>query len=106
MTTHDRDAVIAAAKEAGITYSGTTPEIFDSQDMLTSFYAIAFEAGRQSVDTPVALAEAYRCGEEAGRVAGFSASIEACLAVGPKEYPNKLITDGYVNAIRARGEGK
>ena len=27
--------------------------------------------------------------------------IDACYEVGPKEYPNKLITDGYVEAIRA-----
>ncbi len=44
MTT--REQIIAAAKEAGITYSGTMPEIFDSQDVLAKFYAIAFEAGR------------------------------------------------------------
>ncbi len=27
--------------------------------------------------------------------------IDVCYEVGPKEYPNKLITDGYVEAIRA-----
>lgn len=105
MTTHDRDKIIAAAKEAGFAEWENTdsPEFLA---LIAEFYTIAFEAGRQSVDTPVALAEAYRCGEEAGRVAGFSASIEACQAVGPKEYPNKLITDGYVDAIRARGDMK
>lgn len=46
MTTHEQ--IIAAAKEAGISYSGKMPEVFDSQDMLTKFYAIAFEAGRQA----------------------------------------------------------
>ena len=110
MTTHDRDKVIAAAKEARCHHAteddkGMRHWRCTNADM-ERLYAIAFEAGRQSVDTPVALAEAYRCGYEAVRVAGFSASIEACQAVGPKEYPNKLITDGYVDAIRARGDMK
>ncbi len=31
-------------------------------------------------------------------------AIEACRKVGPQEYPNKLITDGYVAAIEATKE--
>ena len=77
MTTHDLDKVIAAAKEAGVFNSIPLPQLLP----LERFYAIAFEAGR---------------------VAGFAESIEACKEAGPKEYPNKLITDGYVEAIRAR----
>lgn len=95
---------------------------FDSQDMLTSFYAIAFEDGRQSVDTPVALAEAYRCGEEAGRQAeredaeryrflrGYMASertdlddefVSACSTNEPERL------DEFIDlAIRARGDTK
>ena len=89
MTTHDKDKIIAAAKEADSGFTGD--ESFNlgtslvGLEAIECFYAIAFEAGQ---------------------VAGFSASIEACQAVGPKEYPNKLITDGYVDAIRARGDMK
>lgn len=84
MTTHSKDKIIAAAKEAGCN-AGYLGSFYSSTEALVRFYAIAFEAGR---------------------VDGFSASFEACQAVGPKEYPNKLITDGYVDAIRARGDMK
>ena len=44
MTTHDKDKIIAAAKEAGFTYFGQS----DIQDVRNMFYSIAFEAGRQA----------------------------------------------------------
>ena len=87
MTTHDRDKVIAAAKESGIkrAFVCAKPEECPDDDdcchnqkpdgywvkdeQLEAFYAIAFDTGRKSVDTPVALAEAYHCGEKAGRAA-------------------------------------
>ena len=47
MTTHDRDKVIAAAKEAGFAEWENTdsPEFLA---LIAEFYAIAFEAGRQA----------------------------------------------------------
>jgi hypothetical protein len=49
MTTHDRDKIIAAAKEAGIfkrmTPVGTT-EMFCYESNIERLYDIAFEAGR------------------------------------------------------------
>lgn len=45
MTTHDRDKIIAAAKEAGFAEWENTdsPEFLA---LIAEFYAIAFEAGR------------------------------------------------------------
>ena len=47
MTTHDRDKVIAAAKEAGCSasYLGS---FYSSTEAIERFYAIAFESGRQA----------------------------------------------------------
>ena len=56
MTTYDRYQIIAAAKEAGITYSGMMPEIFDSQEMLERFANIMFEAGRKAENEACELA--------------------------------------------------
>ena len=49
MTTHDRDKVIAAAKEAGFK-PGFLGHIYvgSSTEAVERFYAIAFEAGRQA----------------------------------------------------------
>ena len=44
MTTHDRDKVIAAAKEAGFIYYGEFPQ--DYKCKIEALYAIAHEAGR------------------------------------------------------------
>ena len=43
MTTHDRDKVIAAAREARINKTWNSPEWYI---VFERFYAIAFEAGR------------------------------------------------------------
>ena len=60
MITHDRDKVIAAAKECDaffdvIAFGRSDGTLFSTIE-LERFYSIAFEAGRKSVDTPVALA--------------------------------------------------
>ena len=115
MTTHDR--VIAAAKEAGIDLDGinqSLPLYVATQEEMERFYAIAFEDGRQSVDTPVALAEAYRCGEEAGRVAEREECAKVCDS---RENMHRQNYGGYIgqhskiaeakycaDAIRARGD--
>ena len=81
MTTHDRDKIIAAAKIADEDFTGDTS--FNLGDSIVGinaierFYAIAFDTGRKSVDTPVALAEAYHCGEKAGR----QAEREECIGI-------------------------
>ena len=113
MTTHDRDNIIAAAKAADEDFTGDTS--FNLGDSIVGinaierFYAIAFEAGRNSVDTPVALAEAYRCGEEAGRVA----EREDCAKVCDTDWNGDADTYAYseaanecADAIRARGTSK
>ena len=43
MTTHDRDKVIAAARESQLAYQS---DVMLSLDELEAFYAIAHEAGR------------------------------------------------------------
>ena len=60
MTTHDRDKVIAAAKEAGIDLDGinqSLPLYVATQEEMNRFYAIAHEDGRQG---DKADAERYR----------------------------------------------
>lgn len=93
MTTHDRDKVIAIAEQVK-----ANNDMFG--DFSVALYAIAFEDGRQSVDTPVALAEAYRCGEDAGR----QAEQERCAKIAWNYEPNE---NGPIEtAIRARGDTK
>ena len=46
MTTHDKDKIIAAAKEAGFTYYCDFPGIYKMK--FDALYAIAFEDGRQA----------------------------------------------------------
>ena len=44
MTTHDKDKIIAAAREAGFLYYDEFPQ--DYKCKIEALYAIAFEAGR------------------------------------------------------------
>jgi len=117
MTT--REQSIAAAKECFDCLAdgrGRTDYSADEHG-IEKFYAIAFEAGRKSVDTPVALAEAYRCGEEAGRVAEreecakvcennyWSEEIDWWLRATKKDVSAKAARK-CAEAIRARGATK
>lgn len=107
MTTHEKDKILAAMKEAGF-------DIWDNSvcpipNWIERLYAKGFEDGRQSVDTPVALAEAYRCGEEAGR----QDEREECAKVCEGQTEGFAATSTWdeaalscAKAIRARGEGK
>ena len=75
-----REEIIAAAKECGMHVgSSDSPEtaLFwypEVERFANHFY----EAGRKSVDTHIAIAEAYRCGEEAGRKAENDACEQVC----------------------------
>lgn len=99
MTTHDRDKILSAAKEAGFYVDDENESIWDNNDVIE-------QDGCGMEDISKHVERLYAIAHEAGRVAGFAASIEACQTAGPQEYPNKLITDGYVEAIRARSTKK
>jgi hypothetical protein len=101
MTTHDRDKIIAAAKECGFAEWENT----DSPEFLAviaEFYAISFDAGRNSVDTPIALAEAYRCGEEAGRVAEREECAKICDKYTEFSSSPSNFAENCAKSIRAR----
>ena len=90
MTTHDRDKVIAAAKEAGFAEWENTdsPEFLA---LIAEFYTIAFEAGRQ--------AEREEC------VGIYKSLLNLYLDRGYPEQQLALLLaaiDDFIAAIRAR----
>lgn len=87
-TTHDKDKIIAAAKEADPGINEQTVDFLDEDgiEKLERFYAIAFEAGRQAErEECAAICDAFASGWEKSPGinprAGFVASSNCAVAI-------------------------
>ena len=99
MTTHDRDKVIAAAKEARIDFDGinnSLPLYVATAEEMERFYSIAFEAG--------SVAEREECAKVCENNY-WSEEIDWWLSATKKDVSAKAARK-CAEAIRARGDTK
>jgi len=93
-----QEQVIAWAREAGDDWSDTLPS---DREVLTRLATIAYEAGRKD-EAEIAVAEAYRCGYDAGRKGENEACAKVCEDLPGFDMDDPGSTTA--EAIRARRE--